>query len=119
MKYTCQSFDNFTTGLLSSLVVEFLKIQLLTKSCPSKNHIKFFLYPIVMTVRIKVIEPTEDVYYLQNQIEIFLRDYRFKFGTGYKIHYSTASAGDNLGGISYSAIIEYNDEDNKDDQRSN
>ena len=65
-----------------------------------------------MTVRIKVIEPTEDVYYLQNQIEIFLRDYRFKFGTGYKIHYSTASAGDNLGGISYSAIIEYNDEDN-------
>ena len=49
-----------------------------------------------MTVRIKVIEPNEDVYYLQNQIEIFLRDYRFKFGTGYKIHYSTASAGDNL-----------------------
>ncbi|WP_415310940.1 hypothetical protein [Candidatus Nitrosocosmicus sp. FF01] len=65
-----------------------------------------------MTVRIKVIEPNEDVYYLQNQIEIFLRDYRFKFGTGYKIHYSTASAGDNLGGINYSAIIEYNDEDN-------
>ncbi len=112
MKYTCQSFDNFTTGLLSFRVEEFMKIQLLTKFCPSKNHIKFFTYPIVMTVRIKVIEPNEDVYYLQNQIEIFLRDYRFKFGTGYKIHYSTASAGDNLGGISYSAIIEYNDEDN-------
>ncbi len=112
MKYTCQSFDNFTTGLLSFRVEEFMKIQLLTKFCPSKNHIKFFTYPIVMTVRIKVIEPNEDVYYLQNQIEIFLRDYRFKFGTGYKIHYSTASAGDNLGGINYSAIIEYNDEDN-------
>jgi hypothetical protein len=64
-----------------------------------------------MTVRIKIIEPSEDIYYLQNQIEIFLRDYRFKFATGYKIHYSTAAAaGDNLGGISYSAIIEYNDE---------
>ena len=55
---TSQSFDNFTTGLLSSLVEEFLKIQLLTKFCPSKNHIKFFSYPIVMAVRIKVIEPT-------------------------------------------------------------
>ena len=69
-----------------------------------------------MTIRIKIIEPSEDIYYLQNQIEIFLRDYRFKFGAGYKIHYSTAAAaaaaGDNLGGISYSAIIEYNDEDN-------
>ncbi|WP_148685400.1 hypothetical protein [Candidatus Nitrosocosmicus hydrocola] len=64
-----------------------------------------------MTVRIKIIEPSEDIYYLQNQIEIFLKDYRFKFGTGYKIHYSTAAAGDNLGGISYSALIEYNDED--------
>ena len=68
-----------------------------------------------MTIRIKIIEPSEDIYYLQNQIEIFLRDYRFKFGAGYKIHYSTttaAAAGDNPEGISYSAIIEYNDEDN-------
>ena len=65
-----------------------------------------------MTVRIKIIEPSEDIYYLQNQIEIFLKDYRFKFGTGYKIHYSTAAAaGDNLGGIRYSALIEYNHED--------
>jgi hypothetical protein len=65
-----------------------------------------------MTVKIKIIEPSEDIYYLQNQIEIFLRDYRFKFGIGYKIHYSTAASGDNMGGLSYSAIIEYNDEDN-------
>jgi len=67
---------------------------------------------VVMTIRIKIIEPSEDIYYLQNQIEIFLRGSQFKFGSGYKIHYSTAAAaGDNLGGISYSALIEYNDED--------
>ncbi|HKR73190.1 MAG TPA: hypothetical protein VJR94_03670 [Candidatus Nitrosocosmicus sp.] len=65
-----------------------------------------------MTVKIKIIEPSEDIYYLQNQIEIFLRDHRFKFGIGYKIHYSTAASGDNMGGISYSAIIEFNDEGN-------
>ena len=65
-----------------------------------------------MTVKIKVIEPSKDIYYLQKQIEIFLKDYRFKFDAGYKIHYSTATAsgGDNQGAVSYSALIEYNDE---------
>ena len=72
-----------------------------------------------MAVRIKIIEPSEDIYYLQNQIENFLRAYRLKFGAGYRIHYSTAATGDNLGGISYSALIEYNDEDNQGDKDHN
>jgi hypothetical protein len=67
-----------------------------------------------MTVKIKVIEPSEDIYYIQKQIENFFKDYRFRFGAGYKIHYSTATAsgGDNQGAVSYSALIEYNDEGN-------
>jgi hypothetical protein len=67
-----------------------------------------------MTVKIKVIEPSEDIYYLQKQIENFLKDYQFRFGAGYKIHYSTStsSGGDNQGAVSYSALIEYNNEGN-------
>lgn len=67
-----------------------------------------------MTVKIKVIEPSEDIYYLQKQIESFLKDYRFRFGAGYKIHYSTStgSGGDNQRAVSYWTLIEYNDEGN-------